>query len=94
MVSINSSVGKSSCKRIRKSSNILRKERASSNKKIDNNSAYDTTLSAVLDRYGYSVNMRLKGNSVEICRAIIHDINNTLLASSEKKVIRTTLQRY
>ena len=74
---------------------MLSKERFSSNKrKRDNDSVYYTGLSATLNCYEYSVNMRLKGNSVESCRTIINDIKNALLASCEQKITRTILQRY
>ena len=91
---MNSSVGKSPYKRIRTSSSMLSKERNYSNKKRDDDLAYDTALSAALDRYEYSVNMQLKRKLVESCRTIINNINNTLLASCEQNITRTTLQRY
>ena len=91
---MNSSVGKSPYKRIRTSSSMLSKERNYSNKKRDDDLAYDTALSTALNRYEYSVNMQLKRKLVESCRTIINNINNTLLASCEQNITRTTLQRY
>ena len=94
-VYINSSTVKSSCKRVRKPSSMLSKERAISNKRQrEKDSIYNTTLSAALFRHENSTKIRLKGKSVEICRVIVDDFNNTLLAHCEKELTKTTLERY
>ena len=79
-MSENSSEGLKSCKRTRKTSGMICKDRALSNKyKRYEDSAYDVTLSTAVIHTRYSTKIRLENKPVESCRAIGEDINNKYL---------------
>ena len=71
------------------------KDRDIANKrKREEESVYNTTLIAAINRFSFAKEMKLANKAFESCRSIVSDININHLSNYVHKIPRTTLQRY
>ena len=95
VVSLNSSEGLRSCNRVRKSTTMVCKDRDIANKrKGEEESVYNTTLIAAINRCSFAKEMKLANTAFESCRSIVSNININHLFNYVHKIPRTTLQSY